>query len=95
VKENGKESTALMLACMLGESYIMDILLQYNATDYDRKVFNYAKDNKPTLLSILLCKDGNFNKFSGNKIPRLFPDTSIFVMAYRANLLFIVSIDGL
>jgi ankyrin repeat protein len=54
VKENGKESTALMLACMLGESYIMDILLQYNATDYDRKVFNYAKDNKPTLLSILL-----------------------------------------
>jgi ankyrin repeat protein len=32
VKENGKESTALMLACMLGESYIMDILLQYNAT---------------------------------------------------------------
>ena len=86
VKENGKESTALMLACMLGESYIMDILLQYNATDYDRKVFNYAKDNKPTLLSILLkYRTSRDNEFPINKsgmrkayLEKVFVETDSF-----------------
>lgn len=86
VKENGKESTALMLACMLGESYIMDILLQYNATDYDRKVFNYAKDNKPTLLSILLkYRTSRDNEFPINKsgmrkeyLEKVFGETDSF-----------------
>ncbi|XP_063446430.1 leucine-rich repeat serine/threonine-protein kinase 1-like isoform X1 [Mytilus trossulus] len=68
VKDKGKETTALMIACQLGDSYIMDKLLQYNATDHDKKVFKYAKHENPQLLSILLkYRTTRDNEFPINK----------------------------
>lgn len=54
VREEGVETTPLMMACKLADSYIMDRLLQYNATDFDRKVFNFAKQHQKKLLPNLL-----------------------------------------
>ena len=54
VRSEDHDAYPLMMACKMADSFIMDKLLQYNATDFDRKVFNYAKVHQAKLLPILL-----------------------------------------